>query len=118
LKKGFKTTLDTLKSELIKRLGEVALIEDGHTQAIESLARTAAVTWLEFGAQRCRLMVVLKDTNLTSKNTNQMERQRTDAFSLVIVPALKRFGNSKGEKLDEVEEAIRGCDAEIAKYGR
>jgi hypothetical protein len=113
LKKGFKTSLDSLKKELMSAIGEVSNLDKSSSQVVEGIAMQAAKMWLEFGMQRCRILVVVQGSNLKSAE-ERIQRAQEDNLELVVVPKLKRFGNSKGQDV-HVEETVGGCDEEIVK---
>ena len=110
LKKGFKTSIDALRKAWMSTLGEVANLDKSSIQAMERMTIKAANMWLEFGMQRCRILVVLQGSNLKSAE-ERIQRAQDDILELVVVPALKRFGNSKGQDL-HIKETVGGCDGE------
>jgi hypothetical protein len=113
LKKGFKTSIDALRKEFTSTLSEVANLDKSSVQAMEKMTMKAANMWLEFGMQRCRILVVLQGSNLKSAE-ERIQRAQEKTLELAVVPELKRFGNSKGQNL-HIEETVGGCDGETVE---
>jgi hypothetical protein len=113
LKRSFKTSFDALKEELMSRLNEVSSVDDRCLQAVESIIKKAAKMWLDFGTQRCRIMVVVQGSNLKSAQ-EKIQTARSNTLKLVVVPELKKFGNSKGQDVD-VQETVGECGGEIVE---
>ncbi|KAH0556985.1 hypothetical protein GP486_005224 [Trichoglossum hirsutum] len=113
LKKGFKTSIDALKKQLTSVLSGIANLDENDVQVVEKLTIKAANIWLGFGMQRCRILVVLKGSNLKSAN-ERIRRAREGTLRLVVAPELRRFGDSKGLDL-HVEEIVGGCDGETVE---
>jgi hypothetical protein len=61
--------------------------------------------WLEMGTQRCRLVVVVPDF---VKSAFQRNTRRGSKMELVVLPEVRRIGNSQGGDLDR-EEVVSGC---------
>ncbi|OCK74526.1 hypothetical protein K432DRAFT_469233 [Lepidopterella palustris CBS 459.81] len=115
LKKGFQTSIEQLKKEIISTLGELTALDKNSLQALEKMVVRAARTWLQFGLQRCRILVVVQRSNLRTVE-ERVQKAREDGLELVMVPRLKRFGTSNGESLD-IEETIADRDGETVKVG-
>lgn len=113
LKRGFKTCIDALRKEFTSTLGEVANLDKSSVQAIERMTIKAASMWLEFGMQRCRILVVVQGSNLKSAE-ERIQRAQENTLKLVVVPELKKFGNSKGQDLN-VEETGGGLDGKTVE---
>lgn len=113
LKKSFKTSLDGVKKDLTTMLGEVCNLDKNSVHAAESIVMKAVKIWLEFGSQRCRILVVMQGSSLKTIG-ERIQRAREDTLELVVKPELKRFGNSKGQDV-HVEETVEDCTGEIAK---
>jgi len=113
LKKGFKSSLDALKKELTSTLGEFSNLDKSSVQAVESIIKKAAKMWLEFGMQRCRILVVVQGSNLKSAE-ERIQRARGDTLKIVVLPELKRFGNWKGQDV-HIEDTVEDCHGEIVK---
>src|SRR5207244_3752705 len=108
-----KTSIDALEKELTSALGEVSNLDKSRVQTADSIVMKAAKMWLEFGMQRCRILVVVQGSNLKSTE-EKIQRAKGAALELVVVPQLKRFGNSKGQDV-HIEETWGDCNGEIVR---
>ncbi|KAE8440530.1 hypothetical protein EG329_007266 [Mollisiaceae sp. DMI_Dod_QoI] len=115
LKKGFLTSIEQLRGKLAATLGEVADVDKSSTQTIKEVTMKATNMWLEFGMQRFRVVVAVQDSKIESVEERIVRAQEAE-LDLVLAPALKSFGNSKGQDL-QAEETIGGCAGEIIKVG-
>jgi hypothetical protein len=113
LKKAFKTSLDNIKKELSDTLGRVSNLDESTLQALEDVTEKAAKMGIEMGTQRCRILVVMPGSSLKSQS-DRVRKAQEDFLELVVVPELRRFGNSKGENLDK-EETIVGCEGSTVR---
>lgn len=113
LKEGFKVSLDALRDELTSMLREVAELDDASALILRKVTIKAATMWLEFGVQRCRLLLILPGSDVELMGEGGLGRQG-DVLDLVDLPLLKRFGNSKGLDLN-VKEVVQGCDSRIVQ---
>lgn len=104
LKRDYKNSLDNIQGKLSGALAEVSELENGTIQSLEDICKKAARMWVAMGTQRCRILVVMQGSNITS----QSDRVKK-ALELVITPQLWRCGNSKGQDLQN-EEIIMGCN--------
>jgi len=114
LKKGFKTSIDALLEEMVSALGDIGISDDDLRGGLGKLARSAASLWLDFGAQRCRIVVIMQGSNLPSME-DRVRRAQEGTLELVVTPMLKRYGNSDGLQLT-LGETIGASTAEIAKF--
>jgi len=110
LKRDFKTSLDALRKECSLMIEKVSTLDRNSTQAMEKLTMKAANIWLEFGMQRCRILVELQGSNLKSAQ-EKMQRAQVSNLVMVVRPEVRRIGNSKGLDLT-VEEVVGGCEGE------
>jgi hypothetical protein len=113
LKKGFKTSIDALRKELTLTISESVNLDTSSVQAIERMTLKAASMWLEFGMQRCRILVLVQGSNLKSLE-EKIKRAQEHTLKLVLVPELKKFGNSNGHDLD-VEETGGDWDGKLVE---
>jgi hypothetical protein len=100
-RKDFQASIKTIKEELMTAVGGLVTLNQTNIQDLEKMAMRAARTWLEFGLQRYRVMVQMQGDNIRSVR-KKVERL-DDGLALVVAPKLERFGNAKGEDLDEKE---------------
>lgn len=112
LKRDFKNSLDHTREKLSDALAKVSDLDNGTLQSLEDIPKKAAKMWIEMGTQRCRILVVMHGSNLTSQS-DRVRKAREDVLELVIIPQLRRFGNSKGQDLYK-KELIGGCDGSIS----
>jgi len=109
LKKGFEGSLDAINKKFSETIGKISDMDNDTVQALEDVARKAAKMWLEFNTQRCRILVDMSHSSLKLSSSDKIRRVRENLLELVVVPPLRRFGNSKGQDLDK-EEKIAGCE--------
>lgn len=81
--------------------------------AADSIVMKAVNMWLEFGMQRCRILVVMQGPKLRSIG-EKIRTAHGETLELIVRPELKRFGNSKGQDV-HIEETVEDCVGEIAK---
>lgn len=105
-KKSFKVSLEKLRKNIGQRIGELAEYDEDSVEAMDQLTVDAVNMWLEFGEQRCRILVV---ENLP--NRAEADDSATKAVDLLVRPQLKRHGKSNGQDLD-IEVVIKGCEGE------
>jgi hypothetical protein len=113
VKAGFKENKDALKLALVDVIEEVAQTNETVDVAIEKLVQRAQTLWLEFGVQKCRLMLRMPGRRL--EPGEKLEEALGRGLLLTSVPELIRFGNSKGLDL-EVSERVAGCAEKVRRY--
>jgi hypothetical protein len=106
IKKGFKSSLDKLKESLATRITEIADFSRESAQATDKMTIKAVNMWLEFGMQRCRILI--------TENREEEGENAKKAQYLLVRPQLKRHGKSDGYDLD-IEEVINGCKGESVR---
>jgi hypothetical protein len=106
IKKGFKSSLDKLKESLATRITEIADFSRESAQATDKMTIKAVNMWLEFGMQRCRILI--------TENREEEGENAKKAQYLLVRPQLKRHGKSDGYDLD-IEEVINGCEGESVR---
>lgn len=113
VKNGFGETQAKLTKAVIALMDEIVGVTPETTQAIDRIAKKASRMWLEFGMQRCRIVV-----NLTGSGERAPERRlaaiRDGGLKLTVSPTLGRFGNMKGADLGTFT-VIGGCEGEALK---
>lgn len=103
LKKGFKDNRIALVEKIQSSLGEVAHLQTTHEEAIKRLANRMSNLWLQFGMNRCRIVISLQDSNLAAlmyTSTSVREKQTKKPLLLNIAPSLGRYGNVDGFKME------------------
>lgn len=93
---------------------KVSDLDNDTVQALEDVSRKAAKIWIEFNTQRCRILVDMSCSSLKLTSSDKLRKVRESSLELVVVPPLRRFGNSKGQDLDK-EEKIAGCEGTIER---
>jgi hypothetical protein len=118
LKKGFESSIDKIQRDLSETIGKVSDVDKDTVRTLEDLARKAAKMWLEFNTQRCRILVDMSGSSLKLPSSDRIRKLRESSLKMVVVPPLKRYGNSKGQDLHK-EEKIVGCEGttEIVAMG-
>lgn len=112
MKRDFKISLDNTKKKISDALAKVSDLDNGTLQSLEDIPKKAAKMWIEMGTQRCRILIAMQGSNLTSQS-DRVKKAHEDVLKLVIIPQLWRFGNSKGQDLYK-KELIKGCDGSIS----
>ncbi|KAH7073281.1 hypothetical protein FB567DRAFT_611511 [Paraphoma chrysanthemicola] len=110
---GYKESLSRVQKDITQNLELVSSLDEVSSRSIDRLIEKASKMWVAFGAQRCRLMVVmtgLKSTIETSRHETSSER----SVELILSPGLSRIGDAEGE-LFEGETIITGCAGESVK---
>lgn len=108
LKRAFKNSIDGIIKRFLDILGKISNMNEDIAQLSAEIPHKAARMWLEMGTQRCRILVVMPGSNLSS----QLERVKSaqqGSLELALRAELLRFGNSKGQNLEK-KEIIGGCD--------
>lgn len=110
IKNGFGETQAKLTKEIVALLSEIVEITPETTQAVDRIAKKASRMWLEFGMQRCRIVV-----NLTGSGDRVQAQKlaaiRDGGLKLTVSPLVGRFGNMKGADLGTFT-VIAGCEGE------
>lgn len=102
LKNEYNRSLESITKELSETLENVSQLDRPTQQALEEIPKKAAEMWIEMVTQRCRIVVFLPGSNLKSQS-DRVKKAREGGFELVVMPGMRRFGNSKGQDLYKVE---------------
>jgi hypothetical protein len=113
LKMGFRATLEAIRNEFTTTVGELVVLEKANIQLMDKISKKAANVWLEYGMQRCRIVFLFGLSSLQSP-AERIRQAREGAFDLLVVPELRRYGNSKGLEL-HTEATVAGCGGEIVE---
>lgn len=107
LVKHFRKNLDDTTEKIEALLRKVSVVTSDTTRAIKLMIKSISNMWLEFGMNRCRLIIFLKNTKPKS-----IEEQITEAekgsLTLATIPGVRRYGNEKGDDLGNTS-MIEGC---------
>lgn len=112
LKKEFNKNLESITQELIEALGKISQLDQNQMKSLEEIPKKAAKTWIEMGTQRCRILVILPGSSVNSQ-AGRLKKAREGGLDLVIVPELRRLGNSAGQDLDSDKTTI--CEVNTVK---
>jgi hypothetical protein len=110
---GYKEAKDALKFALADLIEDVAETDEAVDVEIEKLVKKAHTLWLEFGVQKCRLMLRMPGVRLQPEQ--KLRAAQGKGLVLTSAPELVRFGNSKGLDL-EVRELVAGCVEKVRRY--
>lgn len=83
--------MNDLKSEIGTTMGEVITLDKESVQIIEKMPKGAANMWLELAVQRCRICIVVSESQLESAE-HRVEKALKGNLKLISMPSLKRFG--------------------------
>jgi hypothetical protein len=103
----FKKMTKSATMEIGEEFAKVAEVDKAMTAQIYSAVENAGKMWLQFGLQRCRLLIVLPNNLSKSQPANEKE--------LVIKPEIRRIGDAGGSSLD-LEEVIRNGQGESRTF--
>lgn len=110
LKKGYVDNQSNLVKSLETILGGVVELDEKSMADIRQLSKKAAIVSLEFGMQRCRIVVRLSGSPAVSASERVDEISRGPAI-LTVLPTVGRYGNARGAELDTFT-VIRDCNGE------
>lgn len=112
-KESFKEALDYLRNQMIETIDGLIVMDKTNVQAVQKITKKATKLWLDFGTQRCRVLLVFEGSNVeTIEEKIRLAKEST--LELLVEPKLIRLGISKGYKL-ESSEVIGGCAGQLAK---
>ncbi|QDS69847.1 hypothetical protein FKW77_000212 [Venturia effusa] len=103
MKLGYEETLERTRKELLAMLDMVADLKQEDVQSWSAVPKKAADIWIQMGTQRCRLVVVVPGGEVVEQ-AERARRAREVGLELVFKPGLWRYGDSKGQDLERVEE--------------
>ncbi|KAI4668537.1 uncharacterized protein J4E78_002364 [Alternaria triticimaculans] len=112
LKASYEATVTSLLSAIHQVLSKIAVLEPKDAEALETLIRLCAKTWMELCSQPYRVMMILPPGSgdlLSSPHPDERP------LKLVVSPELKRYGNMQGEDLMKGEVFTR-CQAVVQQY--
>ena len=112
LKASYEATITSLLSAIHQVLSKIAVLETKDAEALETLIRLCAKTWMELCSQPYRVMMILPPGSgdlLSSPNPDERP------LKLIVSPELKRYGNMQGEDLMKGEVFTR-CQGVVQQY--
>ncbi|KAK5163263.1 uncharacterized protein LTR77_010849 [Saxophila tyrrhenica] len=110
LKTGFITSVESLATEMRSELSNVADFTDSHQQLVKSLSVEAATTWLDFETYRCRIMVRLTGSAISSAE-EKVAQAKEGMLTFTRLPSVGRYGTVEGVELENFT-TINGCGGE------
>lgn len=110
LKQAYESSLASAAQELSNAIGSVTSINNDTLNEMKALGRKASRLWLQMGTQRCRILIFIPDSIKSPIQRNSRRGRNTE---LVILPEMRRIGNSQGEELDP-ETAVAVCKGEYS----
>jgi hypothetical protein len=117
IKQGYESTLKDVTQDLSRELGRVAKVNSSDKQRLSDLVKQAAKLWLEAGQQRCRMFMLMSEPGSgdVPKRSGSASLDSDHRQSLVVFPALRRLGNSQGERLDK-DEVVMDCNGQFSVF--
>ena len=112
LKASYEATVTSLLSAIHQVLSKIAVLEPKDAEALETLVRLCAKTWMELCSQPYRVMMILPPGSgdlLSSPHPDERP------LELIVSPELKRYGNMQGEDLMKGEVFAR-CQGVVQQY--
>lgn len=113
VKLGFKEKRDTLVKAFRIIIEQISHLDHDTQLQIDRIVKKALNLWLDFGAQRCRLMIRMPSKR--ARWEEQLEDAEESGLVLTSVPELVRVGNGYGLDLHE-QETIGGRFGETHTY--
>ena len=110
VKRGFKINQEKLIRALEDELDRVVQLKEHQEELLETLAKKAAVVWLDFVMHRCRIVIRLKGAGTKSSDEKVAAIQK-GSTALTVLPTVGRYGNVKGVELDRFT-AIKGYEGD------
>lgn len=115
IKRDHEASLTEAVEEISLELGKVTKITDSDKQRLRDLVKKAAELWIEVGKQRCRMFLVMSDSGQAPIRSGDSAINSDGSIRLVVIPELRRTGNSLGEKLDR-DELVMDCKGKFSVF--
>jgi hypothetical protein len=110
VKRGFKINQDKLVEALEDELDRIVQLTEREEALLDTLAKKAAVTWLDFVMHRCRIVIRLKGAG-TKTSAAKVDAIQKGSTALTVLPTVGRYGNVKGVELDRFT-VIKGYEGD------
>lgn len=114
LKEGYMSSLDAIMTDFQMNFVQLVEQEDEAMKLVEKIVKKASNMWLQFGMQRCRIVVGIEGNKLGPAEERLRGLKGGETLDLLAKPNLKRFGNPKGFELHK-EVVIDGCEEVVEK---
>jgi hypothetical protein len=109
LKQGYESTIQEAQKAMVSELRRVSS-DSGVKEILEQIALKAARLWVETGVQWYRTQLRMSASG--KKPTKSGSKGRGMPQEVVIVPELRRIGNSEANGYDK-DEVVKGCQGEF-----
>jgi hypothetical protein len=106
LKKSFVEYRGRFRKEIFTTLGELVEIDNSLEEQFDKLMLDAVRMWLTFCTQRCRLLIVVNGSGVTSL-TDSFKLAKQGKLMFTTKPGLQRYGNGSGKGMTS------GLDLEV-----
>lgn len=113
VKAEYNNWIQRVGKELIETLDKICQLDQATCKELEELPRKAAELWLDMITQRCRIKVVIPESNLKPLPERVKEAQEK-GLELVEIPELRRFGDPKGNDLQKSEAISVGRTTKLS----
>jgi hypothetical protein len=113
IRKGFIQSRERLSKALQGAISSVAEADQVVFTDIDKLVKKVIGLWLEFELQRCRLMILMPTSRISS-DEDKMALAKERRLELTSLPALIRFGDDEGQDLD-VRQTVGSCSEEVVR---
>lgn len=107
LKNGFASSSKKLNAELTAALSEMIYWNEDVDQRVKKMTKRMSKVWLEFGRQRCRILIIQKGSR-RKLPIDKLDQLSESPLELGITPELVVYGNSKGLELETRETMSKG----------
>lgn len=115
LKNDFNRNLVETVKKIDTFLKSLTYTSSETMKAIKELLKNISEMWLEFGMNRCRLMIFLEGIAEPKSVTEKMAEAENGFLRLVTMPGVRRFGNEKGEHLEHMT-IVEGCEGKTITF--
>jgi len=108
LRRQYERSLKEATEEMFQQLENVAPVDASDKQRMSDLVKAAAKLWLDAGQQRCRMFLLM-----SPEGDEPTRSARDGILDIVVLPEVRRMGNSQGERLEK-DELVIGCKGEFS----
>lgn len=111
----FGSSIKKVADEMMIELERVSPLSSNEMQRMDELVRKAAQFWLDVGQQRCRVVLLMSSSGEDPVRSDMGSLDRDGTLSLVVIPELRRKGNSQGERLD-TNDLVMDCKGKFSVF--
>jgi hypothetical protein len=109
LKQGYESTIQEAHLAMVREMGRVST-DKSVNETLEQIALKAARLWVESGVQWYRTQLRMSESG--KKPVKSGNKGRGLPQELVVMPELRRIGNSEANGYDK-DEIVKGCEGEF-----